>query len=206
MQVNLLKIITKIINQVLATNPEALKTLHAGFSGTVVFVEITDLGLTGYVVVNQHGIALQQTTNKTVDVEISGRFMALVGMLPVAKKAPSNSWPKAIKFSGDVGKIEKLKSWLDALSIDWSEVLSPYLGDFLAQGIVGSISFGSDCLVKGVDNIKQATKNWVNDEDSVAVSKLEVEEFLSQVDLLRENVDRLNARIDLLQENSKKDV
>lgn len=206
MQVNLLKIVTKVINQVLATNPEALSMLHADFSGTVVFVEITDLGLSGYIVVTQHGIALQQTTVKAIDVEISGRFMALVGMLPIAKKAPSSSWPKAIKFSGDVGKIEKLKLWLDTLSIDWSEVLSPYLGDFLAQGIVDSISFGSDCLEKGVQNIKQATKNWVNDEDSVVVSKLEVDEFLSQVDLLRENVDRLSARIDLLQENSKKDV
>ena len=85
MQVNLLKIVTKVINQVLATNPEALSMLHADFSGTVVFVEITDLGLSGYVVVTQHGIALQQTTVKAIDVEISGRFMALVGMLPIAK-------------------------------------------------------------------------------------------------------------------------
>jgi ubiquinone biosynthesis protein UbiJ len=206
MQVNLLRIITKIINQVLATNPDALAILHDEFADTVVFVEITDLALNGYVVVHQHGITLQHTTIKQVDITIAGRFMALAGMSPLAKKSPKNAWPKAIKFEGDVAKIEKLKAWLDDLSIDWFEVLSPYIGDFLAQGLVDTLSFGAGCLEKGMDNFTQATKNWVNDEASVMVAKVEVDEFLEQVDLLREQVDRLSVRIGLLQGHSKQDV
>lgn len=188
---NILQFVTKTINAVLVGDAKAMHILQTEFLDTVILIEIEDFNLTGYVVVTSHGLVLQKTTKKPVNFSIQGRLMALLGMSPLGHNSAPGAWPKAISIKGDVAQAEKFRSWLFRLELDWGLILKPYLGDFLATGLVSGISSGFDLLHSGIDKLQTHSKNWLADEVELVVSKFELEQFFAEVDMIRQDADRI---------------
>ena len=96
---------------------------------------------------------------------------------------------------GDAEIAEGFRRLLEAARPDYEEELSRFTGDAAAHYLAG---FARDAAAFGRragDTLARNTAEYLTEESRDLPVRVEVEEFLEDVDRLREAVDRLDARI-----------
>jgi len=116
--------------------------------------------------------------------------------LPLALTDPAAAM-KDVRLAGDAEFAQALAFVLQNLRPEPEEELSRFVGDIAAQRIVGllrlSASHWRDLAERMLDN----TANYFVTEDPMLVPRAEVEAFNQDVDRLRDDVARLEKRIEL---------
>lgn len=124
----------------------------------------------------------------TVAVALSTLPLALTGLAAAMKD---------VRLAGDAEFAQALAFVLQNLRPEPEEELSRFVGDIAAQRIVGllrlSASHWRDLAERMLDN----TANYFVTEDPMLVPRGEVEAFNQDVDRLRDDVARLEKRIEL---------
>ena len=117
--------------------------------------------------------------------------------LPLALADPSAAM-KDVRLEGDAEFAQALAFVLQNLRPEPEEELSRFVGDIAAQRIVGlarmSAAHWRDLAERMLDN----TANYFVTEDPIVVPRAEVDAFNQKVDRLRDDVARLEKRIELL--------
>jgi len=89
---------------------------------------------------------------------------------------------------------------LSHIDIDWEEQLSRLVGDtpatFISKGLCTAINFGKSIL----DSIKRNTEEYVHHEAKLCPTREDLELFYNDVATLRNDVDRLEAKLNLLKQ------
>ena len=81
---------------------------------------------------------------------------------------------------------------------DWEEELSRLVGDVAAHRL-GSVARGlADWGLKAADTLALDAGEFLTEESRQIPTRYELEEFLDAVDTMRNDVDRLEARLDRL--------
>jgi len=105
-----------------------------------------------------------------------------------------------VEIRGDAELAQKFRELLLLLRPDLEEDLSLLVGDIPAHQIGrfarGALSWTRKVAATGVENLAE----YLGHERRDLVPRNEGEQFLAGVDALREDVDRLEARIDLLRQ------
>jgi ubiquinone biosynthesis accessory factor UbiJ len=116
--------------------------------------------------------------------------------LPLALADPAAAM-KDVRLAGDAEFAQALAFVLQNLRPEPEEELSRFVGDIAAQRIVGllrlSASHWRDLAERMLDN----TANYFVTEDPMLVPRVEVDSFNQDVDHLRDDVARLEKRIEL---------
>lgn len=103
-----------------------------------------------------------------------------------------------IEIKGDAHIASVFQNTLRAIEIDWEELLSKYTGDSIAYqiglGVKGMHAFGH--RLRG--NMRQDLRDYLQDEVQVSATQDEVSQFVQEVDSVRAQADRLEARINRL--------
>lgn len=145
------------------------------------FLSITDDGT--------FGAAGDEAPAVTVAVALS--------TLPLALTDPPAAM-KDVRLEGDAEFAQALAFVLQNLRPEPEEELSRFVGDIAAQRIVGlvrlSASHWRDLAERMLDN----TANYFVTEDPIVVPRTEVDAFNQDVDRLRDDVARLEKRIEML--------
>lgn len=106
-----------------------------------------------------------------------------------------------IKIAGDTELGEQFQELLTDVDFDWEEQLSRITGDVMAHQ-AGKLVQGARQLVsQGSATLMQDTTEYLQEEARLLPTRLEIEHFLEQVDDLRSDFDRLDARLQRLQKN-----
>ncbi len=189
-------ILEAAINRYLALDPEMLDKL-AQFNGKVIKLEITGINKTLYMLPNDRGIQILNEYDGSVDTVLRGTPVSLFKMGLVANAA--NLLLKGeIEITGDTRLGHQFKNVFSQMDIDWSEPLANLLGDGLAYQIQQS---GSKLAYWGKESIKSVSTSfseYLQEESRDVVTGTELNIFNEAVDQCRNDVDRLQARINAL--------
>ena len=201
-------IFERVINRYLALDPEMLDKL-AAFDGKVIKLEITGLNKNGpnkngpgrnglskqlFMFPCDTGIQIREEHDGPVDTILRGSPIALFKMGLVSNTA--NLLLKGeVEISGDTRLGHRFKTVFSQMDIDWSEPLADLVGDELAYQLqrtgrrIGQ--WGKDT----VKSLSMSLSEYLQEESRDVVTETELEMFNDAVDQLRDDVDRLQAKI-----------
>lgn len=171
----------------------AARSRLARLEGKTLALELTGIGLDIYVHCTADGIHLSNDFAEDADVIITGSPLAMLAF--ARSDAQEGIRGGSVKFTGDIGAAQDFQKLFATLSPDFEEELSRLVGDEAAYR-VGSVvrdalNFGKrafDQLTRGVGaHLTEGSRDVATDE--------EINEFLEDVDRLRADVERAEARL-----------
>jgi ubiquinone biosynthesis protein UbiJ len=180
------------LNPVLRLDPD-LRSRLAALEGKVIAIEPEGLGLTLYLLPGVTGVRVLDQYAGEPTVRIRGAPLALARQW---RGRGTSSGDMTIEGDAAVGR--EFQIALAHLDIDWEEQLSRLLGDAAAHQVGrfwrGFRTWGQ----RAGDTLRRDGGEYLQRELRVLPPHLAVEQFLSAVDALREDTDRLAARIERL--------
>ena len=185
-----------IINRYLALDPEMLDQL-AQFNGKVIKLEMTGINKAFYMLPNDRGIQVLTEYEGPVDTVLRGTPVSLFKMGLVSNAA--NLLLKGeIEISGDTRLGHQFKNVFSQMDIDWSEHLANLVGDSLAYQIQQSAIKFTHWGKESVKSVSTSFSEYLQEESRDLVTGTELNIFNETVDQLRNDVDRLQARVNAL--------
>jgi ubiquinone biosynthesis protein UbiJ len=146
-------------------------------------------------------LTLQVTEAGTFDVADNGEPAVTIGValssLPLAMLDPQAAM-KDVRLSGDAEFAQALAFVLQNLKPEPEEELSRFIGDAAAQRLVGFMRASASQWKQIAENLLDNTAHYVVTENPMVVGREELESFNQDVNHLRDDVARIEKRIDLL--------
>jgi len=188
------------LNWAIRKDPEAFAHLD-GAHGKIICIELMGLGQRLYLIPNPSGIQLLGDFEGEADCTIRGTPWSLARM-GGDQADNSQLYSGDVAISGDTQLAHHFSQFMKRLEIDWEEQLSKLTGDVVAHE-VGNIvrglgEWGRDQLTTSRLNLQE----YLTEELRLLPTRCEVEGFLSDVDQLRDDLGRLEARIGRLQQKA----
>ena len=186
-----------VLNRGLPRSPRA-QQLCAELAGRRIAIEAPSMAR---VVVESTGNSLRITRGSLpADAEVIGGPLSLLALGSSAGDAPLSRGE--VEVHGDAELAQKFRELARLLAPDPEEELSLVLGDVAAHRI-GRLARGALGWTRNTAaTLLQDVGEYFSHERGDLVSHEEGEQFLRGVDALREDVDRLDARLELLQQRS----
>ncbi len=182
-----------LLNRGLPRSPRA-RQLCASLSGrsvAIVAPDIVRLRLTST------GQTLAVTMDDTpADATLSGGVLSLLKL--VGESAQDVVQRGEVTISGDAEVAQGFRELVQLLRPDPEEELSLLIGDVPAHQLARLARLGVEWSARAADTTLKNLAEYFGHERGDLVSRNEGEQFLRGVDALREGVDRLQARLELL--------
>jgi len=183
-----------VINRYLALDPEALHKM-AAFRGRVIKLEITGINRSLYMLPDDGRISVRlDMEGVEPDTVLRGTPASLFRM-GLASDVTNMLLRGEVEITGDTRLGHQFKNVFNRMDIDWSEPLAQVFGDAIAYQLVqtGKKLFG--WAEQGADSVTRSVGEYLQEESRDVVSDTEINIFCRDVDALRDDVDRLEARI-----------
>lgn len=180
------------LNLVLRLNPEMFPRLGA-LSGHVIAIEPSGMAMTFYLLPKPDGIQVIGRAEAEPSVRIRATPAALFRQWR-GQRASGDE----IAIEGDVGAGREFQAILARLDIDWEEHLSRVVGDVVARRLDGLWEGLRAWSGRTGDVLPRDGGEYVQQELRLLPPRQAIEQFLHAVDLLREDADRLAARVERL--------
>ena len=182
-----------LLNRGLPRSPRA-RTLCAALAGRSVAIVVPNFVRLR---VTSTGQTLAVTREDApADASISGGLVSLLALL--GESAQDVVQRGAVNITGDSDLAQSFRELLQLLRPDPEEELSLLIGDVPAHQLARAVRLGGSLGVRAADTtVRNLAEYWAHERGDL-VSRNEGEQFLHGVDALREGVDRLQARLDLL--------
>lgn len=186
------------INALLAIDPRARGRLSA-LHGRVIRIELRGIAVTLNVVPGHDGrVQLLGSLEGEPDCTLSGSPIDLMRASDTTD-GPAQLFAGHVRIDGDTALAQRFSEALAGLDIDWEEQLSHLTGDIAAHEIgraVRAVGREGERMGRSArDNLSE----YLTEEARLLPHRFEVEDFLGEVDTLRDDVARLEARIALLE-------
>lgn len=196
------KTLESAINQFLRLDPDTIKKL-AALSDKIIAVQITDWRITLIILPQHDGITLSDDDKLIPDATIKGNLFDLC-KVGLAKGSSEAVFEHRVEIFGDIETGEKIRDLLRDMDIDWEEHLSKIVGDSLAHQLMRGARKFADIGKEFVAGIRENLREFLQEESSLAPKPEQLEHFFQQIGQLRNDCDRLEARINRLIERKKK--
>ncbi len=188
-----------IVNRVLELDPELAQGL-AELEGAVFEAHVLGVDKrfqlhpsatgVGVVLVGSDG----QRPAAVPDVTISGPPFTLLRLLG-SLDSVDGVLPPDVSISGELQLVEKLTSLAKRANIDWEEPLSKLFGDSVAhevgRGVRGLVSWARAAS----ETFSSDLGEYLREERRLTPTRLEVGDFATHVDRVRDDVERLELRV-----------
>jgi len=193
-----LEALEEALNRVLAMDPDARRRL-ADLHGRVVRVDLQGTGIQLNFVPGHDGhLRLLGSIEHEPDCTLSGSPVDLI-RAGDSTSGHAQLFAGRVQIDGDTGLAHGFSETLAGIDIDWEEQLSRLTGDIAAheigRGLRAAAREGRRLGRSAQDNLSE----YLTEEARLLPHRFEVEDFLSDVDELRDTADRLEARIALLE-------
>ena len=187
------------INQVLAMDPRASAKLGA-LHGKVICVALAGTGLRLYFVPGADGhLQLLGSIEGEPDCMLTGSPIDLARASDREQSA-GQLFGGHVRIEGDNATAQHFSEALSELDIDWEEQLSHVTGDIPAHEIGRTIRALLRETKRLNDSASENLSEYLTEELRVLPHRYEVEDFLVDVDQLRDDTERLATRIALLEQ------
>lgn len=160
--------------------------------GKVVEFKVTGFPLSLHFLPQAERLTVAADYHGTPDIRISAPALALLA----AAIKRDDVVPRGMQIEGDAETAQLFSRLLKQTDLDWEEVLSRYVGDIPARQIGnlfrGVARWGRDAGGR----LGQDLAEYLHYETRAVPPRHEVEEFITSVDRLRDDTERLSARLE----------
>ena len=193
LQTGLTAAIQTAVNQFLELDQNAKSQLRI-LAGKVLAIEFTDLPLKLYFIPTRDDLQIFSQYDGAVDTRLRGTSVQLLAMGGSARPGES-LFKGAVSIEGDIDMGQRFQDILRSIDIDWEERLSYLVGDVAAHKL-GNVArsfaqWGLQTALSLQDNLGEYLKYETNS----VPARFEIDQFQHEVDTLRDDVERLEARI-----------
>lgn len=176
-------------------NVRKLKQLH----GRITVLVIRPVNLTLNCLFTEQGIEFLQQLYSEPNVTIEGSPLAFLAM-NFSSNQLADIFAGKVKVSGDIDTAQKVQALMQGIDLDWEEQIAKITGDpvayHLGKVVKRSFSFGKRFLGTLQNNLSE----YLQEEIRLLPTQVEVDDFLKMVDVLRNDFDRLYARLQLIEQ------
>ncbi len=191
-------ILETALNQYLSLDEDAGLFLQP-LAGKVIAITIEPFQETLYLCPAEDKIQVLEQFLGDVDTHLTGSLTAF-GLLGLNAHSMQSVLDGQIKISGDTRIGQQFQQLFKNLDIDMEEPLSKITGDVIAHKIGNLFRSGKSWTQQSIETFRQNLEEFLQEETRDLPAKPEAEIFYRQVDELRSDFDRLQARIDRLQQ------
>jgi ubiquinone biosynthesis protein UbiJ len=185
------------LNALLALDPLTGKRLQP-FAGRTLAIHCTEPALHLYVGVHAGRLSLSPVHGAAPDATLTGSARAL-GKLLAKGGAPHSLHGTGVSLDGSTALVSGLRDALTQLDCDWEYQLSRFTGDLPAAAAGDLARSGDAALARSRERLHADLSDYFTQESGLTPHRQEVDAFytaLRDVDL---RLDRLQARIALLE-------
>jgi ubiquinone biosynthesis accessory factor UbiJ len=148
-------------------------------------------------------LALASGEGLEADAVIAGSPLGFVDLIARHRHGASGAiGTQRLKITGDAEIVARYRDLIELARPDWEEELSRLVGDLPARRISMAAQSALSWARKFARTASENVSEYLQEESRDLVSKPEIEEFLLQVDELRESADRIEARLARLEGSS----
>ena len=185
------------LNGYLGLDPVTRQRL-AALHGRTVGVEMAGLGLTLFFTAGEAGVLQVYGRHEgEPDCWLRGAPIDLLRTGDRAKGA-DQLFSQRVRIEGDSGLAQRFGAALGDIDIDWEEHLSRVVGDLVAHEAGTAARAARAFGQRTGRTAEQNLKEYLQEEARVLPTRYEVKELLDAIDVLRDDVERLAARVERL--------
>jgi len=192
--------LSQTINRLLLSDPLAFDDLKK-LAPKTLLIECKPLKTPIYVVITPYGIQLNNIYHGDVTVSLSGKPSAL---LKFAKSADQTKMlmDEEVKIHGELDFLLKLKQLAARTDLDLEGLLADFIGDTAATKL-GSLAKGLLHHARtSLSSLSKSTTLYLQEESQLLPGQAEVETFILDVNQFRQELERIEARINRLSRES----
>lgn len=191
------------VNAWLRQDPETAARF-AELEGRAIELRMTGLGWPLYFLPGRDGIRVRARYQAEADTRLS---VTPLGLLRLATEAGEEAlFGGEISIEGDTELGQQFQDLLAAVEVDWEERLSRFTGDLIAHQIGDTARDVRRLLQRGAATLRQDLSEYLQEELRLLPAPIELRNFLDEVDRLRMDVDRVEARIRRCRERAESDA
>jgi ubiquinone biosynthesis protein UbiJ len=188
----LLERLAELLNRNIADSRRA-QSLARQLDGRTVSLVVEGTPLEFYFKADGGRIALTASHGGAADATLSGTPISLLAL--AGPRAEGSLRGGNVRIEGDAEVAEKFRDLLAESQPDFEEELSRVIGDVAARNIAnlarGFLDFGRKAGRSLAGNVSE----YLQEEGRDLPTRTEMEEFLADVDRLRDDTERLEARV-----------
>ena len=185
-----------VLNRNIRTTTPA-RELCAKLAGTVIAIRVRNTALAAWFVIGEESLELVMDCDDEPDVVISGSLLTLARM--AGESGIDALRDGSLELTGDAHAAERFQRLMAYAKPDLEEELLGVVGDIAAHRI-GDIARGIRDWTRDARSTMGANiREYLQEESRDLPSRYEVDRFAERVGTLRDDVERLEARLDRLQ-------
>jgi ubiquinone biosynthesis accessory factor UbiJ len=174
-------------------------------AGKVIAVTIQPFAETIFLCPTANSIQLLDYSPYQPDTRLTGSILAL-GLMGLSSKPMRSIFSGEVKIAGDIDTGQKFQELFANLDINLEQQLARYTGDTIAHNISQFFHAGQNWSKESMETFRLNASEFLQEEtrDLPAVPEMDI--FYSQVDELRTGFDRLQSRVERLENILKHQV
>ena len=189
----LLKPIEFALNSALAQDPETKAKLKQ-FEQRSISINIKDFSQVISVLFNKTQLELSLQENHIADLTITANALTLAKL----GSDPESLFSSQVEIHGNVQFAKQLRDLLEGFDFDWEAQLARITGDTLAFPIAHGLRQAASWLKNSHQSLQLSTAEYLKEEIRILPDKSQTTDYMNEIDRLRADFDRLQARINRL--------
>lgn len=163
-------------------------------AGKVIAITIQPFDETIYLCPTPHSIQIIDCYEGTLDTTLSGSLPAF-GLMGLSSTPARSFFSGEVTITGDLSIGHQLQKLFDQLDIDLEEQLSHVTGDVIAHKIGYFFRSANEWNKESFNSLQLNIKEFLQDETQDLPPAPEIDILNEQVDQIKEDLERLEARI-----------
>ena len=183
------------INSQIATRTSA-KKISEQLEGKILSIHIKNTSRFFNVIMNSNELN-PHTIRENYDVQILGSLISFAKLL--RNNSSDALRDGTISINGDVAVAQKFQKLFAMIKPDIEEELSHFVGDIMANNIVKVSKKTGDWIQSTKDILQENIKEYLQEEIKLMPSKYEFNIFSKEVSKIRDDIERLEKKINEFQ-------
>jgi ubiquinone biosynthesis protein UbiJ len=187
------------INRILALDEDTPTRLQR-LDERLLQLDLEGVGISLYFSFTAERVDVSIDSDYEPDTIISGSPVALFAMA-VPEEAGSWGTPDSrVTITGDANLARDLERLFSRLDPDWEATLSRLLGDVFGHQMAVGLRAGAEHAKEAAEHAGEMVSEFLNRDEGPLVQIADIKTFADAVDETRDAVERLEARLQLMQE------
>ena len=184
------------VNRVLRLDSTALSRLRP-LTGKVIAVECASPALRLFILPSDEGLLLAAHWEASPDCTLRAPASSLMRLALSKDKSALLHGPD-VELEGDSAALMALAAVLQDLELDWQYELSRWIGPVATALIAGHLRSRVNWYQEGFASLNQNLAEYLSEEARTLVSEREAQARFAELDQLKLDLDRLEARVERL--------
>jgi len=188
------------INRILALDEEAPSRLQR-LDDRMLQLDLEGAGITLFFSFTAERVDVSIDTEYEADTTISGSPVALFAMA-VPEGAGNWGTPDSrVTITGDASLARDLERLFSRLDPDWETTLSRLFGDVWGHQLAAGLRSGAEQAKDAAENAGEMVSEFLKRDAGPLVQSTDIQTFADAVDETRDAVERLEAKLQLMQDS-----